>query len=173
LLLARAGGAYFFARKRASVPRFVRILETASLGPKRAIVVAEIGGETLILGTSEAGITVLQTTREPTAVATPASQMTIAAPTPSGRSIIPETAAAGEFDFPEGSVTGETADIPEADFSDEASMPAQGGLLARLFRRSKPANESEFHNFEELLEDSVEDQELRHKLSLGLAGRVP
>ncbi|HEX3698126.1 MAG TPA: flagellar biosynthetic protein FliO [Polyangia bacterium] len=169
LLLALAGGAYFFARKRAAVPRFVRILETASLGPKRAIVVAEIGGETLILGTSEAGITVLQTTREPTAAASP---MTIAAPAPSGRSIIPETAVAGEFDFPEGSLTGEIADIPEADFSDEASMPAQGGLLARLFRRAKPANESEFHNFEELLEDSVEDQELRQKLSLGLAARV-
>jgi hypothetical protein len=178
LLLALAAGAYFFARKRAVVPRFVRIVETASLGPKRAIVVAEIGGETLILGTSEAGITVLQAPREPARSAAHASPLTIAAPTPSHGAIIPEAAVAGEFDFPEGSVTGETgdlADIPEADFSDDVSMPAQGGLLARLFRRGKPANEneSEFHNFEELLEDSVEDQELRHKLSLGLAGRVP
>jgi hypothetical protein len=66
------------------------------------------------------------------------------------------------------------ADIPEPDLDDGPSMmPVQGGLLARLFKRGKPANESEFHNFEELLEDSVEDQELRHKLSMGMAGRVP
>jgi hypothetical protein len=70
------------------------------------------------------------------------------------------------------SLVDELADIPEPDVDDGSAMPMQGGLLARLFKRGKPANESEFHNFEEMLEDSVEDQELRHKLSLGMAGRV-
>ena len=175
LLLALAGGAYFFARKRAALPRFVRIVETASLGPKRSIVVAQIGDETLILGSSEAGITVLQSrTESPSAAASVLGE----APTGAAGSLTVELASdaaiADEFDFPESSTTGQTtADIPEADFAEDPLMPVQGGLLARLFRRSKPANESEFHNFEQLLEDSVEDQELRQKLSLGMAGRVP
>jgi hypothetical protein len=71
------------------------------------------------------------------------------------------------------SLVEELADIPEPDVDERgAVMPVQGGLLARLFKRGKPANEAEFHNFEEMLDDSIEDQELRHKLSLGMAGRV-
>ena len=179
LLLGLGAAAYFFARKRATVPRFVRIMETASLGPKRSIVVAQINGETMILGTSEAGITVLQARVEPNVASLAAAAVaSIAAPAPvaaaapaTSSTAIDATLAIDDFDFPDtGAASPDAGLIPEADVDD--SMPAQGGLLARLFRRGKPANESEFHNFEELLEDSVEDQELRHKLSLGLAGRV-
>ena len=61
LLAILAAGAYFFARRRRTVSvRRIQILETASLGPKRSLVVARIGDETLILGTSEAGITLLK-----------------------------------------------------------------------------------------------------------------
>ena len=160
LLALLAGAAYFFNRRRVAVPRLVKIVETASLGPKRSIVVARIGGETMILGTSEAGITVLQ--------ARPEAALAAVAPAPAA------VAASGdEPKAPEpASPTAVAGEIPDADV-DEPLAPVQGGLLARLFRRGRPANESEFHNFEELLEDSLEDQELRHKLSLGMAGRVP
>ena len=60
-LLALAGAAFYFSRRRAAGNRrHIQILETASLGPKRALVVARVGDATMILGTSEAGITLLQ-----------------------------------------------------------------------------------------------------------------
>jgi hypothetical protein len=150
-------------------------------------VVAQINGETMILGTSEAGITVLQARVEPNvaavaavaavAKAAPVAPVAAFAAWPSAAATDATLAATDatlgvdDFDFPDSDAASADAGlIPEADVDE--TIPAQGGLLARLFRRGKPANESEFHNFEELLEDSVEDQELRHKLSLGLAGRV-
>jgi flagellar protein FliO/FliZ len=61
LLALLAAGAYWFARRRRVISvRHIQIIETASLGPKRSLVVARVGGETLILGTSEAGITLLR-----------------------------------------------------------------------------------------------------------------
>ena len=61
LLGILAVGAYWFARRRRTVSvRHIQIVETASLGPKRSLVVARVGEETLILGTSEAGITLLK-----------------------------------------------------------------------------------------------------------------
>jgi len=49
----------------------------------------------------------------------------------------------------------------------------QAGLLSRLFKRGTPANDySPAPRFEDILEDSFEDQELRRKLALGLSGRV-
>jgi len=180
LLAALGGAAYFFARRRAITPRYVKIIETASLGPKRSIVVAEIGGERIILGTSEAGITVLTPRSEPPAPSPAPVAGTISVPSASpvaASSLFAEAEAPVESDVypPLASVSliDELADIPEPDVDEHGSiMPVQGGLLARLFKRGKPANESEFHNFEEMLDDSVEDQELRHKLSLGMAGRV-
>ncbi|HVR61766.1 MAG TPA: flagellar biosynthetic protein FliO [Polyangia bacterium] len=165
LLALLAGAAYVFNRRRVAVPRLVKIVETASLGPKRSIVVARIGNETMILGTSEAGITVLQARPEAAASVAPAQAVV---------AVAAGAASGDEPDAPEpASPAAMAGEIPDADV-DEPLAPVQGGLLARLFRRAHPANESsEFHNFEELLEDSLEDQELRHKLSLGMAGRVP
>ncbi len=53
--------------------------------------------------------------------------------------------------------------------STRASSP-RTALLSRLFKRGTPANDSP--RFEDILEDSFEDQELRRKLALGLPGRV-
>ena len=61
------------------------------------------------------------------------------------------------------------ADI--TDIADARSI-GQDGLLARLFKRRKPANDALLPRFEDILEDSFEDQELRRKLALGLPGRV-
>jgi hypothetical protein len=54
--------------------------------------------------------------------------------------------------------------------SDDARPIGQAGLLSRLFKRGTPAND--YSRFEDILEDSFEDQELRRKLALGLPGRV-
>ena len=56
--------------------------------------------------------------------------------------------------------------------SDESRPVGQAGVLARLFRRGAPANDAALPRFEDLLEDSFEDQDLRRKLALGLPGRV-
>jgi flagellar biogenesis protein FliO len=159
LLIGLAGSAYYFARRRGTVTRFINIVETANLGPKRSLIVARIGDETMILGASEAGITLLKAHTE--------TRAEVAAAT------APTTAATGDpvadawFETP-------AEPIPEADFDEVPMMPIQGGLLARLFKRAKPANESDAgtQSFEDLLDDSIEDQELRHKLSIGMAGRV-
>jgi len=52
----------------------------------------------------------------------------------------------------------------------DTRIEPQDGLLSRLFKRGAPANDSP--RFEDILEDSFEDQELRRKLALGLPGRV-
>ena len=58
--LGLVGGVLIWrGRKRQKMPRLVRVVESVSLGPKRALVVAEVQGEKVVLGTSEAGISVL------------------------------------------------------------------------------------------------------------------
>jgi flagellar protein FliO/FliZ len=54
-----AVAALVMARRRRSGTRLVEILETASLGPRRALVVARLGEELLVLGSSEGGIALL------------------------------------------------------------------------------------------------------------------
>jgi len=53
-------GIWWKKRQGTGLPRRIQIRETASLGPKRSLVVAEIDGERVILAASEAGITLLQ-----------------------------------------------------------------------------------------------------------------
>jgi len=61
---------------------------------------------------------------------------------------------------------------PIAEFTDE------GGILTRLFRakgQDKPQEKFdniELHEFDNLLQESVADQELRRKLSSGFRGKV-
>lgn len=62
LLAALAAVALLAARRRMRPgARIVEVVETTSLGPRRALVVARVQGELLLLGASEAGISVLQT----------------------------------------------------------------------------------------------------------------
>jgi flagellar biogenesis protein FliO len=60
-LTGLAAAALLLARRRARGARFVQVLETASVGPRRSLVVARMGDQLLLLGSSEAGITVLST----------------------------------------------------------------------------------------------------------------
>ena len=72
VLLALAATAFLLARRRRLMPRRVEILETTSLGPKRALVLARLNGEILLLGSSEAGIALLRS--QPS---TPAATLTM------------------------------------------------------------------------------------------------
>jgi flagellar protein FliO/FliZ len=129
----------------------IHILETATLGPKRALVVAKIGGETMILGASEAGITLLRAVGA-------TDQPVLTAP------LVAAVAADEEIKIDE-SLPGEGAE--------------QAGLLARLFRRqptddgvSPDVKPGDWREFDDLLQESMEDQELRRRLSLGIGGKV-
>jgi flagellar biogenesis protein FliO len=187
LLAATMVALVLWRRKRVSQAGLIRILETASLGPKRTLVVAEIDGEKMILGTSEAGISVL----------TPVNRM----PSPWG-----EQTNATQMNLPPGfaeiSKMNNMATIAAAAAHHAASVAAaasiptpigmaavaptednEGGLLSRLFRRAPaPQNnddEDDLANlgnmadeFQDLLADSIEDEELRRRLQAGIGGRT-
>jgi flagellar biogenesis protein FliO len=67
LLAGLAVSAFMLTRGRSRAARHVEVVETASLGPRRSLVVARMGGELLLLGTSEAGIALLSASPEPRA----------------------------------------------------------------------------------------------------------
>jgi flagellar protein FliO/FliZ len=224
-LLALAAAAFYFSRRRATGrERHIQILETASLGPKRALVVARVGDATMILGSSEAGITLLQSVPDIDAskqagggiavpelsfapiVNAPAALAAAAGSTPAPKIIVEEAPSSAPIAVVPIAGTNNTWSLdanglPAID--DEITGPPldtraepQDGLLSRLFKRGTPANDYSgtlggFPNppakdsarqaelrprdqprFEDILEDSFEDQELRRKLALGLPGRV-
>jgi flagellar protein FliO/FliZ len=234
-LVAIAAAAFIFARKRRVANRHIEILETASLGPKRALIVARIGGTRMVLGSSEAGITLIQSLSDPGAPLgegvplwepTPEALLDGLPEVPVGSAPdissdnVSDSPRGGYADSPSGvsSIADDPADDPVEELADELAdeaafapmfVPAserpatraraerkieveepaasaarvsfdagearsvgQAGLLARLFHRHPPANDAALPRFEDLLEDSFEDQELRRKLSLGLPGRV-
>jgi flagellar biogenesis protein FliO len=157
-LLAGIGvAATLFARRRATRVRMIRIVETASIGPRRSLVVACIGGRTMVLGVSEAGVALLDAQAGP--LSTPS------APEKS-QSATWEEAALGLRGMAPGHGAG------QLDASEDAKH--EGSLLGRLFHRAPAPSESarRAHEFDELLSESLEDQDLRRKLSLGEAGRV-
>jgi LPXTG-motif cell wall-anchored protein len=174
-LVAAGGAAFMFKRRQQKQSSLIQILETAQLGPKRQLVVARINGETMVLGSSEAGITCLT------------GQFRV--PTEGTLSSFPSmaqlamTAAAQPAPAP--------AEPPPQQFVPFDPPPApkhsgnefvdEGGLLTRLFRargQEKPAQKVEnfenieLHEFDNLLQESIADQELRRKLSTGFSGKV-
>jgi flagellar protein FliO/FliZ len=65
VLIALGALAFVLSRRRSSGGRNITLIESASLGPKRSVVVADILGERMVLGVSEAGIAVLSTRPAP------------------------------------------------------------------------------------------------------------
>jgi flagellar protein FliO/FliZ len=159
--------AYWFARRRRGVSgRQIEILETASLGPKRSLVMARIGDQTMILGSSEAGITLLQMSGGVTTTTTTGGGAAPDAPAP--------VAIKDEMDQP---IAEALADIPEPGEAPPVGLARAGfrsieGGLASFFGRAPSVPAREEPNFDDMLEDSVEDQELRRKLAAGLSARV-
>ena len=133
-LAALGALAVALTRRRSRVARSISVVETASLGPKRSLVIADVMGERMVLGVSEAGISVLSTRAapqpEPAPFVIPAPLETVS------------QAAANEMSF-----------------------------LDRLLGRVPQPNA--VASFDEALRDSLEDQELRAKLSLGQRSVVP
>jgi hypothetical protein len=218
----------------------IQILETASLGPKRSLVVARVGEETLVLGTSEAGITLLKTSGEGMAAALPmamvgsngtapifnlahaqtaALPVAAMAPQPSREmaafgaapganrdaaearpamvaSVASDLSGAARAhaeemaqplmealaDIPEPAApvtTGTDGDAAPASTVRGVTFRAIEGGLASLFgggrsgsSTSASAGRATSARFDDILEDSLEDQELRRKLAAGLSARV-
>jgi flagellar biogenesis protein FliO len=113
----------------------VEVLETASLGPKRQLVVARMGDQLLLLAASEAGINLLSTQPVPVASCEPLREHEIA---------------------------------PELPAPDPAPARIQG--LWSRFRG--PTAPTPSRSFEDLLQETADDLELRRKLASGRSGRV-
>lgn len=64
-LAALGALAFALTRRRGSTARSITLVESASLGPKRTLVIADVMGDRLVLGVSEAGIAVLSTRPAP------------------------------------------------------------------------------------------------------------
>ena len=168
-LLILAGLGYWLARRRRATARerHIRILETATLGPKRSIVVARVGGETLVLGTSEAGITLLRTGA--------AAAAEVPADIKANESAASDEGAESyAVDVPietNQPLTEALADIPEPTGAGpgghgRAGLQAIEGGLASLFGRRKPVRPSLDDamdgiggdaGFGDVLEDSLEE----------------
>jgi flagellar biogenesis protein FliO len=115
VLTGLAAAALLLARRRARGSRFVQVLETASVGPRRSLVVARMGDQLLLLGSSEAGITVLS--------AQPASDEAHAVADATAARLAPN---GSEF------------------FDPPQSPHTRSGLLARLHLKKIPASADPF-----------------------------
>jgi flagellar biogenesis protein FliO len=164
LLIGLGIAAFTLAKRRGGRGRMIRILETASIGPRRSLVVASIQGRTMVLGVSEAGVSLLD------APAGVGSEVVDHSDKPSTGAL--EEAALGLRQLVFGKPQAAEAPIEQG--------RSQGSLLGRLFGRNRPVAtdgsglpvDDTGRAFDELLSESLEDQELRRKLSLGQTGRV-
>ena len=116
----------------------------------------------MVLGVSEAGVSLLD------------GQATLAYP-PS----LPEKAPSAPLEDAAKSLRNLVLGRREAPAVSPDDGKREASLLGRLFHRAQPSFETAGHEsggrsreFDELLAESIEDQELRRKLSLGEAGRV-
>lgn len=145
------------ARKRRGFGRHVHIVETTPLGPKRALIVVRVGNETLLLGASEAGISLIQVRPSEALV---------------GEAVEAEAPRSVEA---VASTWTDTLVVPEP--LAEPETPGQVKLLSRLFRKRRQdiPEAWPFANVLDasLLEESIEDRELREKLAMGMEARIP
>jgi len=151
-LAALAAVALLLSRRRGRSSRIVQVIETASLGPKRQLVVARMGDQVLLLGSSESGIALLASRPADPAVEG-ATAPAAAAPAPAG----------AEGSAPE-------AQPPAPEPGAPVGLPASVASLWERLRRHRTPEPAA--SFDALLQDTAEDQELRRKLARGLAARV-
>jgi flagellar biogenesis protein FliO len=134
-------------RRRPESERLLKIIETQSLGGRRALILAQLGNEALLLASSEAGVTLL--------AARPAPQPKPAqAPQPAGREKAPPAPERPSF----GRALLERLIPPRA----PELQPA--GAAARQDEGPR--------SFGALLDETADDQELRRKLVAGRRARV-
>lgn len=75
---------YLSRRRPGTGRRLVQVLETASLGPRRQLVVVRLGDSVMLLGSSEAGVTLLSMQPAGAGVTQPAPGVPVAALEPLG-----------------------------------------------------------------------------------------
>jgi flagellar biogenesis protein FliO len=146
LLAGLAVAALVMARRRGRIPRLVEIVESASLGPRRSLVVARLGDEILLLGSSEGGVTLLSTRPAAGLLRTQAPRESVFGPPlfgPSPSGPPPSTGRASQL---------------------LGLLSRLGSQLGFRPRTSSPPV------FDTLLNESQEDVELRRKLAAGRAG---
>jgi flagellar protein FliO/FliZ len=146
LLLAGVAGAAFWLWKRRGSPllRQIQILETASLGPKRSLILAEVNGVTMVIGASEAGLTLLSPAARPTGEPS------------EPRRTEPE---------PENAQRREAGPFAEEDEERlPAAIPLRPGANG-VHSDSATGDPEEDAAFAAMLIETIEDQELLHRLS--------
>jgi flagellar biogenesis protein FliO len=149
-------GVAIVVRRRTTRERMIRIVETASIGARRSLVIASVGGRTMVLGVSEAGVSLLDSQMPRTPLDS------VLDPKPNGPV---EDAALGlrNLAFAAGFAQDSKPEEPKN----------EGSLLGRLFhRRRAPEEGLEPEDFDQLFSESLEDEDLRRKLSMGQSGRV-
>jgi flagellar biogenesis protein FliO len=146
-LLALALAALFATRRKQGTARLVQVLETTSIGPKRALVVVRVGEEVMVIGSSEAGLQLL--------AARPAGLEPRAAEWPARLQAVPDPA-------PESAPSAHPVLKLLARLRGRPAAPPPGAFAAP---EDPPA-------FDALLAESAEDQELRRKLARGQPGSV-
>jgi hypothetical protein len=176
------------ARRRRRAPRLLDVLESVSLGPKRALVVARLGDELFVLGSSEGGISLLSTRPAAGVVDESARSAAAGRAAPGGLSSPGGGGAADELrqelrragGYPTArseSIAPSGGPPPQVhDSLGTAACDSTPGLkgkvldlFSRLRARARPPAPP---RFDALLTESLEDVELRRKLAAGLSGRA-
>ena len=156
-------GATALYLKRRSAPargRALRVLETTSLGPRRQLVLAEVHGEWLLLGSSEAGLTLLRSgaaSAPPVAASEPEPL-----PVPLAAPLDAAGMMAAVLPF-----RPRTAEQPPRVHQERMPWLSMWQRIRGPQEPSAPAP-----SFEQVLEESAEDELLRRKLQAGLRGQV-
>lgn len=159
LLLGLGALAVVLTRKRSGRARMIRIVETASIGPRRSLVVARVGTRTMVLGVSEAGVALLDPQ--------------LASPPLPGLLEGPPSLAVADATLALSNLARATAPLEAKQPADPDEPKHESSLLARLFQRKpREAEGLNSHDFEQLFSESLEDEELRRKLAMGESGRV-
>ena len=169
-----AAVALVMTRRRRRTTRLIDILESVSLGPKRALVVARLGDELLVLGSSEGGIALLST-RPAAGLVSESTRSTgagraLGEPSSPGRDLAAdglrrELRRAGARPPPQ-------HQEPDAAGAHPQPRDAKGrvlDLLSRLKARVRPPAAPQF---DAVLTESLEDVELRQKLAAGFAAQA-
>ena len=160
-VLALLGATALYLKRRNAGPvrgRSLRVLETTALGPRRSLVLAEVNGEWLLLGSSEAGLALLKSG--------PAAQAPAAVPTPAPSAAPEPQDAAGML---AAVLPFRARPAPQPPRVHQERMPWLS-MWERIRGANRPAAPAP--SFEQVLEESAEDELLRRKLQAGMRGQV-
>jgi len=169
--------ALIFMRKKQAVASRLQILETHSLGGKRALIVAQLAGETLLLGSSESGLSLLSTRQgeiAPQAAFVPQGAPRADAPAGRGRDLQADIASALSNSWL-GKLSLARPPQPQPSFEELLERDNQIRSQSRGPRATAPLTEVEpaiLRTPIDPLAESAEDTELRRKLAAGRGGRI-